>query len=71
LLAKNLLAQVDVLAFELRLEAANLLVLAHVLDRERHLVGRCGDWTGIHRIWCGHLELAGDCGYNSRISCGE
>jgi len=38
-LAENLFAQVDVFAFELRLEPIDLLVLTHVLDRQRELIG--------------------------------
>ena len=38
-LAEDLFAQIHVLALELRLQPADLLVLAHVLDGERQLVG--------------------------------
>ena len=34
----NLFSQIDVLAFELRLQPADFFVLAHVFDRERQLV---------------------------------
>ena len=62
-LAEDLFAQVDVLAFELRLEAADLLVLAHVLDRERQLVGDLLQEFGfrlavLHRLHAAEVQRA-------------